>query len=167
MGFDLPSESQWEFACRAGNGDGKWGDGSLILDATTDGNLPGRYARNGGKIGGTAAPDAATATSENGTAVAGSYAPNSWGLYDMHGNVWEWCLDFYQASMQMADGSVNVKQTDPTKKLDGSSGGNRIKRGGSWAQDAKWCRSAYREDHGVSSRSSENGFRLVCTAGLE
>lgn len=100
--FDLTSGAQWEYASRSGNGDGKWNDGSLILDADNDANLNrlGRNLRNGGapSDGGLAAADA---TADVGTPIVGSYLPSSWGLYDMHGGVWELCQDTYPVSMDV------------------------------------------------------------------
>jgi len=79
--FDLPSEAQWEFAARAGNGDTKWGDGSGILNADKDENLDllGRYERDGGKVqnGTSYANPAQSCGATNGTAIVGSYAPNA------------------------------------------------------------------------------------------
>ena len=170
LDFDLPSEAQWEFAARAGNGVGYWGNGSAILNADPDANLTllGRYERNGGKVpSGTSYVDPATSCGiTNGTAIVGSYAPNAWGLYDMHGNVWEWCLDWYEDNINAHGGSVNIDPTAPAKTLSGASGANRVTRGGSWNYTPGFCRPAYRNYHPPANRNVFDGFRLVCSAGL-
>ena len=155
--FDLPSEAQWEFAARAGNGDTKWGDGSGILNATTDDNLRrlGRYKRNGGYVDGTTEPDT-NCRATNGTAICGSHEPNDWGLYDMHGNVWEWCLDWYADNIGSSCGRVNT-----------AAGSWRVYRGGAWKYDAHASRPAKRDRNVPSKQDSALGFRLACTAGLE
>ncbi len=149
LDFDLPTEAQWEYACRAGtttdynNGTNYGGN-----DDGNDSNLDqlGRYwyNRSDGMGGNT---DAHT--------VVGSYQPNSLGLYDMHGNVWEWCLDWYGT---LAYG------TDPNGA---SSGSYRVIRGGSWHYSAGGCTSSFRS---ICSPSYEDGdysycygFRLVRT----
>ncbi|HRR34061.1 MAG TPA: formylglycine-generating enzyme family protein, partial [Kiritimatiellia bacterium] len=82
---------------------------------------------------------------------AGGKLPNAWGLYDTHGNVWEWCLDW--------DGTPD-SGSDP-KGAD--SGSSRVHRGGCWVSTASGCRSAYRYYNGPSYRSNSHGFRLVRT----
>ena len=113
----------------------------------------------------------------NGTAIVGSYAPNAWGLYDMHGNVWEWCLDWYQeniatakdASDELYGGRVNIDPSNPANYLSGASasGANRVSRGGSWIYAAGYCRPAFRGIYAPTARNSFNGFRLLCSAGLQ
>ena len=157
--FDLPFEAQWEFAARAGNGEGYWGDGSVmrIVSEKQDENLDllGRYQYNGGKLGTDCTTDpAADCGVTNGTAIVGSYVPNAWGLYDMHGNVWEWCLDLYVDNISALNGAVNT-----------ASGTYRVFRGGSWSNSAGYSRSAYRNRY-RNNREINIGFRIACTAGL-
>ena len=168
--FDLPSEAQWEFAARAGNGDTKWGDGSGILNSDADANLDklGRYQRNGGQVlsGSSYANPAQSCGATNGTAIVGSYAPNDWGLYDTAGNVWEWCLDWYADDITAHGGKVNIDPATPANTLSGASGATRVIRGGSWINAAGICRPAYRYHNTPSYRINNFGFRLLCSAGL-
>ena len=154
-GFDLPTEAQWEYACRAGTvtafNDGD-GDANVTgANANTNAWLDalGRYRFNGGYLDGVTEP-AAGCGPANGTAIVGAYAPNVWGLYDMHGNVYEWCLDWHA--------SVLTGGTDPKGA---GSGSNRVRRGGSWNAIASSCSSAYRTNLSPGSRSNNIGFRLV------
>jgi formylglycine-generating enzyme required for sulfatase activity len=145
--FDLPTEAQWEYACRAGTTNAL----NSGKDLTTTTNCPnmaevGRYWYNSGR---TADPDPACGTSQA-TAPVGSYRPNTWGLFDMHGNVDEWCLDWY--------GSYSTSSvTDPTGP---STGTARVLRGGCWVEWAGRCRSATRASREPSAESSFFGFRL-------
>jgi formylglycine-generating enzyme required for sulfatase activity len=123
--FALPSEAQWEYACRAG---------------TT-----GEYA---GDLDGMAWY---LANSDSNTHAVGTKMANGWGLRDMHGNVWEWCADWY--------GDYPAKsQIDPTGS---NSGSNRVDRGGSWFSDGTRCRSASRFRHSPDYRGSGIGFRVA------
>jgi formylglycine-generating enzyme required for sulfatase activity len=126
--FTLPTEAQWEYACRAGTTGAYAGD----LDAMA------WYAKNSG---GTTHP-------------VGTKEPNTWGLFDMHGNVWEWCADWYGS---YPGGSA----TDPTGPASGSL---RVLRGGSWNFDAASCRSALRYNFEPSFRFSSVGFRVALGA---
>ena len=171
LDFDLPSEAQWEFAARAGNGDTKWGDGSGILNTGTDENLDllGRYERNGGRVrNGTsyADPDRSCGAT-NGTAIVGSYAPNSWGLYDTAGNVWEACLDWYEDDITIHDGKVNIDPTTSGNTLSGASGVHRVMRGGSWYGSSVYCRPAMRNKCPLTYRGADGGFRILCYSGLQ
>jgi formylglycine-generating enzyme required for sulfatase activity len=151
-GFDLPTDAQWEYACRAGT-EGALNDGTVNLtNNNSDARLAllGRYSRIGGA---NPAPDC---TTENATAAVGSYAPNAWGLYDMHGNVWEWCLDWFDGVGHLGTDAV----TDPKGAEAGST---RVRRGGSWYDFAPDCRSAFRDSSGPSLRNRTLGFRLVRT----
>jgi formylglycine-generating enzyme required for sulfatase activity len=124
-GYRLPTEAEWEYACRAGT--------------TTAYNT-----------GDTITTDQANYNS-NGTTAVGSYAPNPWGLYDMHGNVWEWCWDWYEDY-------TGAAQTDPAGP---SAGGDRVLRGGSWGIIGGVIRSADRVDLIPSGRVIYAGFRPV------
>ena len=168
--FDLPTESQWEYAARAGNGDTKWGDGSDVNAGNgyrnDNMNRLGRYQFNGGKVNDSETPSQDCGP-ENGTAVVGTYHPNSLGLYDMHGNVWEWCLDWFQFDVTKYNGKVNVNTSAPTSPIEGTVEGGRSVRSGAWSRQASLCRSAFRHRYAATSQSSEIGFRVVCTAGLQ
>jgi formylglycine-generating enzyme required for sulfatase activity len=165
LDFDLPTEAQWEFAARAGHGSGFWGDGSVIENAETDVNLNNlaRYSSNHGGSSTTST----LAPSTGGTAIVGSHEPNSWGLYDMHGNVCEACLDWYADNITMVNGNVNIKPSDSTKTYSGAAGSNRVRRGGSWYQPAQNCRPAHRTSAAPDAQSADAGLRVVCRAWLE
>jgi len=142
--LDLPTESQWEYACRAGTTTAL-NSGKNLTDDSTCPNLAeaGRYKHDGGY------PSTQGGDLSAGTAAVGSYLPNAWGLYDMHGNVYEWCLDW--------DGAYPGTVTDPGGAAGGSS---RVLRGGSWRNSSARCRSAYRWSS-PSSLYYSLGFRLV------
>lgn len=157
--FDLPSEAQWEFACRAGNGEGYWGDGSIYMNAT----IPGRHKDNGGLVEG----DYANVGPEKGSAICGSYAPNSWGIYDMHGNVAELCIDWYQVTVPVGIGSrPNINLANPAQCLDGTTFASsympKTKRGGSFGHGAYQARSAARNADSVNTRYYNFGCRVIC-----
>lgn len=176
LDFDLPSEAQWEFAARAGNGDTKWGDGSGILNALADENMNrlGRYQGNGGQVlsGESYADPARDCGAERATAIVGSYAPNDWGIYDTAGNVWELCLDWVEDDITAFGGKVNIDPANPANTLSGKAGENRVRRGGSWREFVGLARPAYRGGWVPSTIQSGPGgsyivgFRVVCTAGL-
>ena len=134
--FDLPTEAQWEYACRAGTTT-SLNSGKNITSNGSCYNLDevGWYSNN----------------SDGYTHEVGQKKPNAWGIYDMHGNVWEWCRDWY-------GDYPSASVTDPTGPNGGS---NRVLRGGSWFSDARDCRSADRINYYPGSRSNELGFRLA------
>ena len=154
-GFDLPTEAQWEYACRAGTITAL-NSGKNLTSASSDANMDevGCYNYNC-----TVNKGGYTSGHKN----VGSYKPNDWGLYDMHGNLWEWCLDWYTAR----SGFTSAAATDPEGPVSGSV---RVLRGGSWYHYAQFCRSAYRGTYPPSnggSRYDSVGFRLCCSAGLQ
>ena len=129
--LDLPTESQWEYACRAGTTSDYNNGGSSEADLAILGRYEGNQNDGRGGFSGV------TAT------TVGSYAPNRWGLYDMHGNVAEWCLDWYRKGI------------------------TRALRGGYFICYAKYCRSGYKSTAGDTGyESGASGFRLCCSAGL-
>jgi len=140
--YRLPTEAEWEYACRAGT--------------TTEFNVGSALFCNQAKFFYSYHANPAVCSGwQTGTAPVGGYAPNAWGLYDMHGNVEEWCLDSYAAY-----GGAPV--TDPFVR----GGPSRVLRGGSWAQVSGSCRSAHR--YGIVPSDTEDyiGFRVVLAPAL-
>ncbi len=127
--YTLPTEAQWEYACRAGTTTA-YNMGDTI--STKDANFDNRLQR---------------------TTAVGSYEPNAWGLYDMHGNVWQWCVD------RWSDGYYDNSPTDdPTGATNGA---DRLIRGGSWNITPVDCRSANRTRSEPAPRAGHRGFRLT------
>ena len=149
--FDLPTEAQWEYACRAGTTTDLNTGKNLAASNGVDGNMAevGRYYYNSGRYNDSYSYDS---TDELGTAKVGSYVPNAWGLYDMHGNVNEFCLDWYLAE--------EVSGTnDPVGPETGT---QRSVRGGSWGNYSTWCKSSARGlNLAPNSVDATRGFRLV------
>jgi len=132
--YRLPSEAEWEYACRAGStGSYCFGDDENLLEQYA------WYGKNSGDI----------------THPVGQKKPNGYGLYDMHGNVWEWCEDAWHENYNGApiDGSAWVSGGDTNKSL---------VRGGCWFNDAYYCRTAYRSWVAPDYRGNAFGFRVVC-----
>jgi formylglycine-generating enzyme required for sulfatase activity len=132
--YCLPTEAQWEYACRAGTTTAYY-----TGDSEEDLTRAGWYEKNSGSQ----------------THPVGEKEPNAWGLYDMHGNVFEWCNDWYGA---YPSGTV----TDPAGPVSGSL---RVIRGGAWDFDAGYCRSASRYWRDPADRGGYLGFRLVLLPG--
>jgi formylglycine-generating enzyme required for sulfatase activity len=133
--YRLPTEAEWEFACRAGTNT-PFGIGSTLSAETANTRLSGLLS----------------------TTPAGTYMPNPWGLHDTHGNVWEWCADWYDV-MYYINSPVAIDPPGP------ETGTKRVTRGGSWQTEPADCRSAFRNDaFAPDTRSPAVGFRVVCTA---
>ena len=155
--FDLPGEAQWEYAAHAGHDYSCWGDGtpnSSVNLMTQD-----RFTGNGGN-----GNDAANCDTNKGTAVCGSYKPSDFGLYDMHGNVNELCLDWYTSdgAQTNLDYRVNIKPEDPQYMLypANTKTSSKVKRGGSFAQSAIGAASRNSDAH--TTRYYNFGFRVIC-----
>jgi formylglycine-generating enzyme required for sulfatase activity len=137
--YRLPTEAEWEYACRAGTTTpfsfGKELNGK---QANCDGNYPYGTEVKGPRLGR--------------TSPVGSYPANPWGLFDMHGNVRQWCSDYYSKEYDQRSAK------DPTGPPQGTI---RVLRGGSWDDFPKNCRSAYRDSYSQTPRSAYCGFRLV------
>jgi formylglycine-generating enzyme required for sulfatase activity len=133
--YRLPTEAEWEYACRAGTTT-EYSFGSALFCNQA---WFGYSIHSSSGCGGAQGP-----------APVGSYAPNAWGLYDMHGNLWEWCLDGYET---YAPGAV----TDPFV----SGGTYRVFRGGGWSYNSSFCRSAYRSYNVPGFGNPYTGFRVV------
>jgi formylglycine-generating enzyme required for sulfatase activity len=154
--YRLPSEAEWEYACRAGT----TGDYAGVLDAIAwYGNNSGRQYLDADAIWRTDQSNYASRLLNNGnqTHPVGTKQPNAWGLYDMHGNVWEWVLDYYHDS-------YNGAPTDSSAWLSGGDSRHRVLRGGSWLFNAPDLRSSYRYWVRPVYRSNNHGFRLVAVA---
>lgn len=135
IGGSLPTEAQWEYACRAGTTTAySFGDDPASLGDYA------WYLENTESI--------------NGPSPVGTKKPNPWGLYDMYGNVWEWCSDWY-GSDYYSDPSAGTDPTGP------ASGGYRVLRGGSWYHNARYCRSAHRDAADPVIAYFYYGFRVV------
>ena len=159
--FDLPTEAQWEYLCRAGTTT-RFNDGDA--NANTEGdngqtnqwmNALGRYQYNGGycfRSNGTWWWPDQSCTESNGTAWVGTYLPNNWGIYDTHGNVWEWGLDYWKDSLSAA--------TDPVGETAGS---ERVIRGGDWTGKPSQVASGARYHMDPANEQAWLGFRVVIT----
>lgn len=137
-GFRLPTEAEWEYACRAGTV-GPFSTGDNIN--TAQANFNGEFPYNGSPKG----------EFRGRTVAVGSFEPNPWGLYDMHGNTWEWCSDWY-----------GDYPPGPVINPSGAGSGTfKVFRGGGWRNYAQLCRSAFRFKYFPDYRHYNIGFRLA------
>lgn len=136
--YRLPTEAEWEYACRAGTTT-EFAFGDSLSPAQA--NFSDSHDEDVAKAGG--------------TTVVGEYHPNAWGLYDMHGNVYEWCQDWHGSNYYIQSASV-----DPQGPATGS---GRVARGGAWGSFMRSLRSAYRYEFASDRRVNGLGFRLVRT----
>jgi formylglycine-generating enzyme required for sulfatase activity len=148
----LPTEAQWEYACRAGTKT-RFGFGDKDEDLCKYGNYCDKSNTND-----LSWQDKDHNDGFDKTAPVGSLKANDWGLYDMHGNVWEWCSDWY------ADSYANAKNQDPQGP---DSGTQRVLRGGCWNLYPRCCRSAIRLRLNPDYRFFGNGFRVVVLSGVD
>lgn len=148
---DFPTEAQWEYAARGGYGEGTWGDGSTILASSgTDANLSKLACYKGTK---------------NTMISTGSYLPNGYGLYDMHGNVIEMCQDWYRADITTLNGVCNAdgahyvddETSEPTV---------RVQRGGYYSTAPSSCRASSRASIKPGDYKTESGCRVMTYANL-
>lgn len=139
--YRLPTEAEWEYACRAGAQTSyTFGKGLSSDQANFNGNYPGG--------------DGAKGTYLQRPCPVGSYKANAWGLYDVHGNVWQWCSDWYD------EGYYTVS---PRKNPTGpSEGKKRVLRGGSWLNRGQECRASDRLALEPDEKYHNVGFRIVC-----
>lgn len=139
--YRLPTEAEWEYACRAGTRTAFWCGATLeSTQANFNGGLPYGSVSSGPWL--------------QRPASVGSYPPNPWGLYDMQGNVWEWCEDWYGA-----DYYGRSAQDDPRGP---DAGSVIVVRGGAWTETGTSCRAADRFSYPPSGNGANVGFRVLC-----
>jgi len=150
--FRLPTEAQWEYACRAGTTTATaFGDSLSRKQA----NFQGKPYNGGADEG----PSLKRATR------VGIYAPNGWGIHDMHGNTFEWCRDWYHLNLPGGDDpDLYSARATATTNWDGTY--SRSRRGGAWTDDGMFCRTAFRVRFEPERRYDHIGFRVVAVRRL-
>jgi len=142
--YRLPTEAEWEYACRAGTTTPFYFGETLSTDES---NYDGDYSYGSGRKG----------QNRQKTTPVGSFAPNAFGLCDMHGNLLEWCQDWFEP-----DYYWNSPTEDPTGPAKGKSGKLHVLRGGSMESSPEFCRSAFRVGAPEVLKQPSVGFRIVC-----
>lgn len=140
--YRLPTEAEWEYSCRAGTSTPFHYGETITADLA---NYNGNCTYESEPMG----------VFREETVAVGSFPPNAFGLYDFHGNVWEWCADYWHENYQQAP-------TDGTAWIAGGNDRLRVLRGGSWDYDPRSCRSAARDRVIPEDRNASLGFRVVC-----
>ena len=134
----FPTEAEWEYACRGNTQTAfSWGNNLSTKQANYNGNYPYHKGEKG--------------EYRQRVVEVLTFSANPWGLYQMHGNVWEWCADWY----------VENLSKDVVDPLGGSDGYNRVMRGGGWSSGGRFLRSAYRNAYGPGRCYPYYGFRLA------
>jgi formylglycine-generating enzyme required for sulfatase activity len=146
--YRLLTEAEWEYVARAGTTTPFWWDSSIT---PAQANYDGNYVYEGGGSKG---------EYRRGTVPVGSFDPNPWGLYNVHGNVWEWCEDTWHDNYKGApsDGSAWLPKRTGRRRSNQSS--SRVVRGGAWDDDPRFLRAAYRYRYHTELRDDYCGFRL-------
>ncbi len=142
--FRLPTEAEWEYACRAGTSS-EYAFGDVI--STAQANYDGERTWGGSKPG----------LNRERTVEAGSLPANAWGFHEMHGNVWEWCQDWFEAG----SGSYEARRNGVTDPQGPTSGSAHPVRGGSWCSNPVYLRSSYRLDTSFQINRIYTGFRVA------
>jgi formylglycine-generating enzyme required for sulfatase activity len=148
--YRLPSEAQWEYACRAGTTSPFYFGETITTDLA---NYRGTDRTIGGTTYSGSYGSGPKGVYREETTEVGSFPPNAFGLYDMHGNVWEWCADSWHGNYEGApsDGSV----------WEGGDESRRVLRGGSWLNNPRYARTANRNRFTSDERFDIYGFRVV------
>jgi formylglycine-generating enzyme len=141
--FRLPTEAQWEYACRAGTTTA-YAFGDTITKTQVNFGRPFRGEPRGFPQG-SATP-------------VGAYPPNAWGIYDMHGNQWEWCRDYFHWGIV---GGVDPDRREEKGMINRDGSSSRVRRGGGWPENERFCRSAARLPFEPERSSNHIGFRVV------
>jgi len=156
--LDLPSEAEWEYAARGGHTDDHWGNGALITSQTVDPEL----SKIAWYIG--TNPDGWS----SGVTYVGRFEPNDYGLFDMNGNLCEWCLDWYQEDITW--NAAGVPNANGMFLADGVTARTAkdlvLIRGGCYAHNAEETRASFRKGSDPTSYQQNNGFRLVSRINL-
>ena len=154
--FRIPTEAEWEYACRAGTTT-PFNSGEELMSGNANYNGANPYKSPYKNPYKNPFTNNQKGVYRGKTVTANSFAPNAWGLYNMHGNVWEWCSDRYGENYYNGP-KAKERVFNPAGPATGS---YRVLRGGSWGNDADCCRSAYRNCGIPHRRSYFIGFRLV------